>query len=698
MQYPNGNTKLRDAWPMWEANDREVKQQITAHEADQSNPHNVTAAQVGAETPAGAQAKADAVQSNLDAHEADTIVHVTEVEHEKLDGIQAGAEKNQNAYAQINGIVADNPSDELTIEGSTGIAVTVNPATKKVILTATGEAIPGPHGPSHDPDGPDPIPALDQVIDDVSDLSATVADNTDAIIDLAGVGRTTETVKGNADDIAAVSAEVAAQKADIANAVGVFTSDYPVLPPETNDTGRMQRAINAAAARNIICCLNEHSYTINGGLTTPEGLAGIVGIQQNKSTITVIDDGYTALTITTGVVYRHFRIVGDRNKVNGILFSGLNAGLGGFLGWLDASYLRTYNLDGFGIKIDTVYDSSFKGLSVELCGNADEYAFSVLSTNDTTNVSTFDRIQVERSYSKAMSIAASTLSCVFSNIHSERTTGDGTSYTHDLRGDSCIFNGARIESNTNVRIRLGGVNSQYNSFRCVGSDVYLEWFQNDVNTEINGLSCNNVYVLGPFSPKWVLRNIKVSALFDVANSNDVNVYDSYLSNVSVRSNGSILNLFDSEVSGTWSMAGNNEVNIHNSKLTNFPNMVSVYLDECTVTNAFNTGFNQVTKAHNCTFNGVVTLNSNGSRFYGYGCTFNADLAFNAGDAFGILDDNCICTTGTVNARWYGVPTAGTWIAGTKRYRPNPAAGGHIGTMCTAGGTPGTWKDFGAILA
>jgi hypothetical protein len=45
-----------------------------------------------------------------------------------------------------------------------------------------------------------------------------------------------------------------------------------------------------------------------------------------------------------------------------------------------------------------------------------------------------------------------------------------------------------------------------------------------------------------------------------------------------------------------------------------------------------------------------------------------------------------------------VPTAGTFVTGDIIFDSTPSAGGHIGWVCTAGGTPGTWKTFGSITA
>lgn len=43
-----------------------------------------------------------------------------------------------------------------------------------------------------------------------------------------------------------------------------------------------------------------------------------------------------------------------------------------------------------------------------------------------------------------------------------------------------------------------------------------------------------------------------------------------------------------------------------------------------------------------------------------------------------------------------IPTAGTWKVGDIVWHSAPTAGGKIGWVCTAAGTPGTWKAFGDI--
>ncbi|MDK8188961.1 hypothetical protein QP794_02530 [Paenibacillus sp. UMB7766-LJ446] len=104
------------------------------------------------------KAETDAVQTNLDSHAADTVKHVTQAEHDKLQNIQAGAEVNQNAFAKVNDVEASSKTDTVTFVGGTGIVVTTNPSNKQVTVTATGTATPGAHAPSHVTGGSDVIP------------------------------------------------------------------------------------------------------------------------------------------------------------------------------------------------------------------------------------------------------------------------------------------------------------------------------------------------------------------------------------------------------------------------------------------------------------------------------------------------------------------------------------------------------------
>lgn len=165
------------------------------------------------------KAEVDAVQGALDTHEADADVHLSAADRTKLDGIEDGAEPNQNAFAQVNNVVAGAESDTLTIAGGTGITVTTNPTTKTVTVTATGDATPGAHGSSHNNDGADPIPDLVALRGEfdaltAADIGAETPAGAQAKVDaLAGEGNT-KTV-----------AEVTAQLAEMAKPTISFCFD-----------------------------------------------------------------------------------------------------------------------------------------------------------------------------------------------------------------------------------------------------------------------------------------------------------------------------------------------------------------------------------------------------------------------------------------------------------------------------------------
>ncbi|MGG4397708.1 hypothetical protein ABEX25_25760 [Paenibacillus thiaminolyticus] len=116
------------------------------------------AAAPSAKTDVARKAEVDAVQSDLDSHKADAVMHVTEADHEKLEGIEAGAEVNQPAFSRVNDIEAGEKMDSLIFKEGVGIKITTNPATKEVTFTSIGESTPGDHGRSHTEYGADPIP------------------------------------------------------------------------------------------------------------------------------------------------------------------------------------------------------------------------------------------------------------------------------------------------------------------------------------------------------------------------------------------------------------------------------------------------------------------------------------------------------------------------------------------------------------
>ena len=66
------------------------------------------------------------------------------------------------------------------------------------------------------------------------------------------------------------------------------------------------------------------------------------------------------------------------------------------------------------------------------------------------------------------------------------------------------------------------------------------------------------------------------------------------------------------------------------------------------------------------------------------------------NVLGGVTKECLATRGTLSVDT--TPTVGTWTAGDRIVFTNPVAGGKSGSICVNGGTPGTWKQFGAIDA
>ncbi|WP_433618797.1 hypothetical protein [Paenibacillus cellulositrophicus] len=174
---------------------------------------------------------AGTLQGEFDDHIADTVAHLTQQEHEKLTGIEEGAQKNQNAFAKVNDINASTTTDQFFIVGGIGITITTDPVTKKVTVTATGEATPGPHGSSHDSDGSDPIPDLVELQGVVADQAAEIqasADAAEQALTLAQAAETPDGAQAKADTAKAAAISAAAtdatNKADTAESNAVAKS------------------------------------------------------------------------------------------------------------------------------------------------------------------------------------------------------------------------------------------------------------------------------------------------------------------------------------------------------------------------------------------------------------------------------------------------------------------------------------------
>lgn len=238
-----------------------------------------------------------------------------------------------------------------------------------------------------------------------------------------------------------------------------------------DDTVAFQYALDQASAYQRVLYCGMMQIKISGPIICTD----CVGIVFEKAGfgnpgdpgIKVTGTGYTALTLTTAIFHQlQLAIYGTGNTCNGLylqtpLFAKLQT-------------VRVYNLDGFGVKIDSCFDCLFDDISIELCGNASEYAFSMNGAGNTCNMTHILRLQVELANINAIFIDdGNTLCCVFDSIHSERATVVGSGVptantTWMFGGGNCTYNNIRVEaisSGASGYVWARGANCVYQALR-----------------------------------------------------------------------------------------------------------------------------------------------------------------------------------------------------------------------------------------
>ena len=94
---------------------------------------------------------------------------------------------------------------------------------------------------------------------------------------------------------------------------------------------------------------------------------------------------------------------------------------------------------------------------------------------------------------------------------------------------------------------------------------------------------------------------------------------------------------------------------------------------------------------------TVNLYDNGYSINGYKWkTINSADVVTTTNGIPALNRTDIYDKVLVRGYGYSEPSLGTWKQGDIIERQNPSAGGNCGWVCTAEGTPGTWKPFGSI--
>ena len=476
----------------------------------------------------------------------------------------------------------------------------------------------------------------------------------------------------------------------------VTLAQFGVKGDGSDDTLRAQAALSWGASANRIIYGGIQCVTITSGITVagPGLIFDIVsyGGTANDPGIKVTGTGYTGVTVT-GAKFIRLTVWGNAQTVNGVLFSNPQA--------LKECHLRVYNIDGFGCKINRSWDCLFNTISVELCGNASEYAFSMNDDGDTCNMTHILRLQVEQSNQKAIFVSPNTLCCVIDNIHSERTTPAAGVNSWYLGGNRCLYNSARLNSNapdTNATLYISAAHSQYNTLVTEGGIV----------TKLDAYSTSSITLIEPD-----LAGV-TSAV--TGQTGFINVIGGILANLNTdayvwRVEGTKINLLTIGYSANDPQKAR-FINCNITTLASASTQSAATFNTCTIGTHGNL-LEGITVLNNTTVNnaGSSTLALNYRTLYAYGSTINApivvdngkiigfDTVFNgsmnqsAGPMTSTFNEGCYSTGAVFNL---GILTGGTNYLGMYTKNMAPAVGSPKGWICSAAGTPGTWTSTGNL--
>ena len=163
----------------------------------------------------------------------------------------------------------------------------------------------------------------------------------------------------------------------------------------------------------------------------------------------ITGSGYTALTVSGKPQTFRAALYGTGNTANGLLLQNPVLAL--------MEHIRVYNLDGFGCKINKMWDSVLQSVSVEKCGNLTHWAFSMNDDGDTCNMSHILRLQSELANYKAINISPNSVSCLIENIHSERATAYTKTITNATNATPIAITAAGHGLTTGDEVRIDTV-------------------------------------------------------------------------------------------------------------------------------------------------------------------------------------------------------------------------------------------------
>ena len=285
------------------------------------------------------------------------------------------------------------------------------------------------------------------------------------------------------------------------------------------DDQAIKEAIKVALERNTSIHFPAGTYYITETIMLDfhNKNLGIIGDGMHATYIKVKPNAwrgksYALYSRTCVATFQDFSLVGSRSiSLSGILFD-FYGGHGSHRN------LRVANFNGFGIKYVAIWDSHVENVIVEHCGNQQHWAFSVFCGDDTSNHTTFDRLQVELAHDKAMYVDPGTLNLIFIGIHSERLIRENSTaqdVSHHLRGGACTYLNARIQNRkTTSKILLGNAEGSYTDFRCGGQDVEIS-YGTRTTQRIQGLTCKSLSIPAHNLSQIYLENARVGGSLNI---------------------------------------------------------------------------------------------------------------------------------------------------------------------------------------
>ncbi|AQG79073.1 hypothetical protein AWR27_06890 [Spirosoma montaniterrae] len=471
-----------------------------------------------------------------------------------------------------------------------------------------------------------------------------------------------------------------------------------ISPGATDHRSALQAAFKVAKTEKaLVYDTGMMTYNIKGPIVVNGD--GIAGIALN-GTISCQGAGYTALTFTGPLRMRTFRIdlEGNNNALNGIDIQ--------FALITEFDNIRVHACNGFGLRIGRTYDSIYKNISVELCGNATNYAFSVVNGGDTSNMSHFLRLQVEQSREKAIYVAPETLGCVFHNIHSERqrVSRAGTD-TWFLGGSTVTYANVRLQANTegvfssaNAIARFYGTHLTVNDLRIENNcPLVLEnWAEGLAQVVVNHINASGnvsragkgevlidkgyITTLLGATNRFYLRDVTINSVVVGSAPNEnfpLTLTRCWVKNLSSAGELSYLKATDSQIdAGDFPKGACWLINSKFSFGTETAGYRRIYANNSTLVG------NLTTDA------GYVELSNNSSVVGNLTCGFARAIIFDASSY----------VTGVVKN--YGPPESSTYSGGfsvgRRTFNPAPTATGVQYWVCTVPGVkgqPGTWTPI-----